>query len=111
TPSGVNILRDAPADHLHHHGLMLAWRVDGLNFWEEVPNNGMQVHESFDDVRTGKGGEIQYGGFVDEIAWVNPQAKAPVLFESRRIEAVQTPGQKASLLTWDSIFSLPPDKQ
>src|SRR3990170_2782567 len=33
SPAGVNVLRDAPADHLHHHGLMLAVKVDGVNFW------------------------------------------------------------------------------
>jgi len=30
--SGVNVLRDAPADHLHHHGLMYAIRVNSVNF-------------------------------------------------------------------------------
>ncbi|MHC4656733.1 MAG: DUF6807 family protein, partial [Planctomycetota bacterium] len=27
SPAGVNILRDAPADHLHHHALMFAVKV------------------------------------------------------------------------------------
>jgi hypothetical protein len=44
TPSGVNILRDAPSDHLHHHGLMFALAVNGCNFWEEnTPKNGKQI--------------------------------------------------------------------
>ena len=30
--NGVNLLRDAPADHLHHHGLMYTIRVNDLNF-------------------------------------------------------------------------------
>ncbi len=42
TLSGYNVLRDAPSDHLHHHGLMYAIRVNGLNFWEETPGNGVQ---------------------------------------------------------------------
>ena len=45
SPSGTNVLRDAPFDHLHHHGLMFAWRVNGVNFWEEVAGSGREVHD------------------------------------------------------------------
>jgi len=31
TPDGINVLRDSPADHQHHHALMYAVSVDGLN--------------------------------------------------------------------------------
>ena len=47
SPAGVNILRDAPFDHLHHHALMYAIKVDGVNFWEETPTAGKQLHKSF----------------------------------------------------------------
>jgi hypothetical protein len=40
TLGGDNVLRDAPADHLHHHGLMYAIRINGVNFWEEVGECG-----------------------------------------------------------------------
>lgn len=42
TLSGENVLRDAPADHLHHHGLMYAIRVNGVNFWEERDAPGVE---------------------------------------------------------------------
>lgn len=35
-PDGGNVLRDAPPDHPHHHGLMYAVKVNGLSFWEEI---------------------------------------------------------------------------
>lgn len=35
TLEGVPVVRDAPADHLHHHGLMYAVKVNDVNFWEE----------------------------------------------------------------------------
>ena len=44
SPSGVNVLRDSPADHKHHHGLMFAVAVDGVDFWSENPNCGRQLH-------------------------------------------------------------------
>ena len=36
TPGGVQVLRDSPHDHKHHHGLMFAVAVDGVDFWAEV---------------------------------------------------------------------------
>ena len=47
TPAGVAVLRDAPADHLHHHGLMFALGIEGVSFWEERPASGRQVSRSF----------------------------------------------------------------
>ena len=42
TLRGENVLRDAPPDHLHHHGLMYAVCVNGINFWEERGMPGFQ---------------------------------------------------------------------
>jgi hypothetical protein len=42
TTSGRNVLRDSPYDHLHHHALMYGIKVNGVNFWEEVPGCGIQ---------------------------------------------------------------------
>lgn len=41
TPGGVQVLLDSPADHIHHHGLMLALGVDGVDFWTEAPPERM----------------------------------------------------------------------
>ena len=35
TPSGRNVLRDSPHDHVHHHSLMMAFSIDGCDFWSE----------------------------------------------------------------------------
>lgn len=42
TLQGDDVLLDAPADHLHHHGLMYAIAVNGTNFWEEANDPGVQ---------------------------------------------------------------------
>src|SRR5687767_11594272 len=47
TPGGNNIVQDSPADHLHHHGLMYAIRINGVNFWEEAKDSGHQKHARF----------------------------------------------------------------
>lgn len=112
TPAGVNVLRDAPADHKHHHGLMFAVKVDGVNFWEEAEAAGTQLHQALNEVRTGQGGDVRYAGFVDgALVWLDPKSKAPLLFEDRRVEVVQMKDQKASLLTWDSLLTLPEGKK
>jgi hypothetical protein len=43
TLEGVNVLLDAPEDHLHHHGLMYAVKVNDVNFWEESDQAGYQL--------------------------------------------------------------------
>ena len=43
TPSGFNVLSDAPPDHPHHHGLMFAVGVDDVDFWAEKETPGRQV--------------------------------------------------------------------
>ncbi|MHC4071664.1 MAG: DUF6807 family protein, partial [Planctomycetota bacterium] len=47
SPNGINILRDSPADHKHHHALMFAVSADGVNFWEEQKEPGHQIHKAF----------------------------------------------------------------
>ena len=39
---GDNLLIDSPPDHVHHHGLMYAITVNGINFWEEQTDPGVQ---------------------------------------------------------------------
>ena len=93
TPSGKNILRDAPWDHLHHHALMYAIRVDGHNFWEEG------------DLRAGKQVTIQSrttsSSIVSEIDWNVPDSKT-LLKELRKINVKQENG--ATLLDWQSVL-------
>jgi hypothetical protein len=95
TPSGKNILRDAPHDHLHHHALMYATRVGGHNFWEENdPNAGKQITTQLDTV--GK------GAIESNIDWNVPESKTLVQ-EVRKISLVpQT--ENVTLLDWQSTL-------
>lgn len=119
SPAGVNILRDAPADHLHHHALMYAVKVDGANFWEESQTAGRQVHQSFPDVRTdvktdienGKPSETRQATFTENIDWTKPGSKQLLLKELRTIQVRQGTDIGATLLTWQSKFELPEGKE
>jgi len=107
TPSGVNILLDAPADHLHHHALMFAVTADGVNFWEEQQAPGRQVNQRFGDVRVDSRDGASFAGFSQQLDWQNPQSGQLVLNEIRTIEVCNLAEPKAVLLTWQSQFDAP----
>ncbi|MBN2271053.1 MAG: PmoA family protein [Sedimentisphaerales bacterium] len=104
SPSGVNILLDAPADHLHHHALMYAVTADGVNFWEEQQAPGRQVHLKFDDVKVDNRDDVPFAGFSEQLDWAKPASGESLLIEKRTIEATYLPGPKVTLLTWQSVF-------
>jgi hypothetical protein len=106
TPGGRNVLRDAPHDHLHHHALMFAVAVDGVDFWAEHPQCGRQVHRSFDGVKTGRRRGVPVAGFTEHLDWVDRSGKN-LLRERRQIGLSLLKGANASLLTWRSRLAPP----
>ncbi|MBN2136581.1 MAG: PmoA family protein [Sedimentisphaerales bacterium] len=104
TPGGVNVLLDAPADHLHHHGLMYAITVDGVNFWEEQQAPGQQVHLGFDNVTSESRNETSRAGFSERLCWKNPHNEELLLTELRSLRVRCPAGSKVTLLTWQSRF-------
>jgi len=111
SPSGTNVLRDAPADHLHHHALMFAVTVDGVNFWEEQQAPGRQVHRSFANMRIDKRNDLPQASFTECIGWTNPRSKEFLIKEHRTIEVCQVQELQVTLLSWRSSFELPPERQ
>jgi hypothetical protein len=101
TPAGVNILRDAPADHLHHHALMFAVAVDGVNFWEEQNQPGRQRHLSFAHyAEVGDRVSPNVAGFDERLEWVNPRTDEVLTKELRTIKVRAMKPENATLLTW-----------
>jgi hypothetical protein len=105
TPRGVNILRDAPQDHLHHHALMFALGADGVDFWAEHPDRqpGRQVDRGLETtVRTlpqGRSAAV----LLQRLDWLEgDSAQQPLLRETRTIQAYAGPELNASLLGWQT---------
>lgn len=111
SPLGLNPLLDAPKDHLHHHGLMFALKVDGVNFWEEQQAPGRQNHQSFVDTVAERGDGIEQAGFAEEIVWTAPGSNAPALMERRALRVIQLEGQEVTLLNWESTLATPPGRE
>jgi hypothetical protein len=119
TLDGFNVLQDAPADHLHHHGLMYAIRVNGINFWEETAQSGHQIPrgELTREVRHDPRGRHE-ARFSQEVFWVPPGAvgtpdPAPfaLLNEVRTITVTVQPDTEEIAVQWRSDFELGPAAQ
>jgi hypothetical protein len=102
TLRGENVLLDAPADHLHHHGLMYAIRINGTNFWEELPASGRQKHIRFLD-RRARGTNA---AFTELVHWMGPQGNEPLLIEERSIELNVNPVNRELALQWTGRFTV-----
>jgi hypothetical protein len=106
TPGGVQVLRDSPSDHKHHHALMFAIEADGVDFWSETAKNGKQVSTSLEGPTTVAGG-AQFAQRLDCVATNG----AVVLCERRRIFLHDTREGGATLLTWRSRLATGPNRE
>ncbi len=114
TFDGENLLRDAPHDHLHHHALMYAIRVNGINFWEETPGSGVQkpVVTGKPEISTAQDGSPQ-ARIRQTVHWIAAQdaflpdtGKLALLVEERTLTLTVNPESKEVALQWKSDFVL-----
>jgi hypothetical protein len=112
TTRGDNIVRDSPFDHLHHHGLMFAIRVNDVNFWEEVAGSGTQrpVGTPTQGIEVGAYGRPQ-AVFRQRLHWLAPDAPedAPLLIEDRTLTLGVDPSSGEVRLQWRGDFKLGPN--
>ena len=80
TPKGVNVLLDAPADHLHHHGLMLAIGVGAVDFWSELHTDapGAQLERSTELLSDSRDGRSEVG-LIQKLDWVDLRGEKELL--------------------------------
>ncbi len=107
TPAGVNVLRDAPHDHLHHHGLMFAVSVDSVSFWTEGAGSGRQQHAGFEAQRAESRNGRSRAVLAQSLRWLGPQGDEPLLSESRVIALHLADDLPATLLTWETRLTAP----
>ena len=98
SPAGVQILRDSAPDHKHHHGLMYALSVDGVNFWEEATvEAGTERHRRIDTARYFAPDSVWSAGLVEDIDWVASTSDKPLLVERRQIDVLEDQGRAARI--------------
>ena len=90
TPSGKNILRDSPWDHVHHHAAMFAIFAGGCDFWiETTADCGSQITRSVES--TGA------AGVRSELDWCSVDSKT-ILTEERNVTVIGD--TEVTLLDW-----------
>lgn len=104
TPQGVTPLMDSPADHPHHHGLMFAVTVDGVNFWEERDAPGVEKHKSFAEFTHRGFGDFAADIVPETLRWLGPDG-TPLLEESRTLILYQGERIDRTLLTWTTTLT------
>jgi hypothetical protein len=113
TPAGVNVLLDSPPDHLHHHGLMYAVMVNGVNFWEETEPAGRQeglglgIRYEPADARPSAAHTARptVPTLTQRLDWKTPDSGA-LLTEMRVIRVCPELGQQtgATIVVWSSAL-------
>jgi hypothetical protein len=110
SPSGVNVLRDQIADHPHHHGLMFAVAVDGVDFWAENQKCGREVSKAFRPTKDTPS-EFPEAAVIDnQLQWVGPQGGQTLARENRKITNYTQRQMGASLLAWQTKLQPPEGK-
>jgi hypothetical protein len=104
SPGGVNILRDAPADHLHHPGLMFAWSVNGVDFWAETDDSGLQVHQAWKDLQIDSDGGADRAVLREQLRWQTPSGEV-LLKEDRTLTIRAAAKGQPQMLTWQATFT------
>lgn len=113
---GENVLRDAPPDHPHHHGLMYGVWVNGINFWEEKDSPGIERSVEIPSYVVGRN-EIGMpkAEFLQLIHWLPPARKAAkdslthaLLIEQRTLTLTVDERTQEVALRWMSEFEVGP---
>jgi hypothetical protein len=109
SPGGVNVLRDSPVDHKHHHGLMFAVAVDGVNFWEEADKSGRQKHREGSEPQVIERDGQSFVLATQKLDWVGPDDKL-LLREDRTMVVGQVGKPAATIVGGLCILETPPGK-
>lgn len=92
---GKPITLDAPKDHVHHRGLMVAWsEVNGIDFWGEVnpARHGRIEHQRFEKLQEGATATIEALNH-----WV---AEGDLHLVERRTLRIPAPSAEGVWLDW-----------
>ena len=116
---GKNVTIDSPPDHLHHHGLMYAITVNGINFWEEQTDPGVQKPVGFlaRELHSAERG-ASTASFEQLIHWVAGTDRAKpdtgsvaLLIEKRRLTVAIDESVGEVAVRWQSAFEVGPGSE
>jgi hypothetical protein len=110
TPAGVQVLRNSPPDHPHHHALMFALTVDKVNFWEEnTPKCGKEQITGCAVIEVLTKDGIAHKNLIEPIRWIRQDSGELLMMEFRTIHAIKA--ADATLIEWHCRLQPPPGKK
>ena len=117
TLSGDNVLVDAPPDHRHHHGLMFAFWINGINFWEEKDSPGVEKPVELVSYITDKTEDnLPRARFTELIHWLPEKSRdatnsesLALLIELRTLTLTVDDRNQEVALGWTSEFQVGPN--
>jgi len=110
SPAGASVLRDSPFDHKHHHGLMFAVAVDGVDFWAEGDTFGLQKHREGSEPRVIERDGRSWVVGTQKIDWVAPPDDKLLLREERTMVVGRMADLGATLVGGQCVLETPPGK-
>jgi hypothetical protein len=112
TPSGIQVLRDSPHDHVHHHALMYAIGIDGVDFWAEFPDQkpAKQDSDNFSSGGSSNSSGVRVASIRQAINWKSSDQKV-LAVEDRCITYHFDPGKDVAQLTWEFTLQPPQGKE
>lgn len=107
TPGGLQVLRDSPHDHVHHHALMYAIGAEETDFWGEAPQHkpGKQVPRGQAEVTSETTNGKRRAIVRQKIDWIGVNGDR-LLVETRILTLDPDSISGATLLTWASQFEV-----
>jgi hypothetical protein len=113
---GDNVLIDSPPDHVHHHGLMYAITVNGINFWEEQTDPGVQRAIGLPGRELGTNADgLPRAILTQTIHWVAQSNRflvdtqpAALLIEQRRLTLTVNEKEGEVAVEWQGDFEAGP---
>lgn len=121
SPRGVQVLRDAPEDHEHHHGLMFALRADDADFWIErvadsdttseaiVRTVGWQVPREKAEFHVEESPNGPYVVIHTKVDWLANGTKRLLIEDRKLVIQVVEQEPTCSLLSWRSRLEAAPE--
>ncbi len=104
-PGSAPLTVDAPADHLHHHGLWFAWKyLNGVNYWENAPGADRPAGRSeYQELRSALRPDHS-ATFTMRLHYVDPSGER-VLAEGREIEVSAPAADGSYAIAWTGRFT------
>lgn len=109
TPAGIQVLRDSPADHKHHHALMFAIGIDDVDFWSETKACGRQAYRQIEGPRQDPIAGMPTAEFSERLDWLSADGK-PLASERRTISIVLGKDLPTRLLVWRTRLEAAPGR-